>query len=188
MRRKLAVLLAGLAVAGAFVVPATARAAATTPQAGVSTAQAAAEPPGTFEGCFLIVQYYTQKWATADIDDNWLFFGDYADATPYCLYNEYDGDDEIVDYLTGNCLAQDTSDNNQIREEACSPEYLWEEWYVDWQPDLNGSLYMWGNAYTADCLYDNTQEPAIATVNTDGVCNENDEFYWFYFSPYATPS
>jgi hypothetical protein len=176
MRKKLAVLLSGLAVAGALVTPVAAHAATTI-----------RVPPGTLIACSYMQNVYTQKWATDVPDKLWLYFEDVSEETNYCFYQQSNGQDEIQDQTTGNCLSENTSaldkdGHPEVGEESCTVNQAWDQWAVDQHKDnayfydVFYNDYLYKNSY--QCLYDNTQEPAIVTVCPSIPTTNN--FFWFY--------
>jgi hypothetical protein len=184
MLKKLTILLSGLAIAGALVAPAAAQAEVRSPGvAAISTPDLTTPPGGTLAGCDDIKQYQTGKYATDSPDHDWLWFEGYSERTRYCLYDINNNSVyEIEDATTGNCLAVDTSDNNQIEEEGCAAEYSWELWAATDLVAVSGAndAYVWANGIDdeADCLYDYQQEPAVATG-----CANSDTFEWFWLIP-----
>jgi hypothetical protein len=125
----------------------------------------------------LIKNYDTGKYATDSPDHDWLWFEGYSEATEYCFITNGEGYYELQDQTTGNCLAVDTSDNNEIEEEGCAPYYLWEEWdYSVVAESGQYSVVLLHNGIDdeSECLYDYKQEPAVATG-----CIYTDEFEWF---------
>jgi hypothetical protein len=173
MRKKLTVLVAGLAAAGALVMPEAAHA-------------ATARVPGTLDFCTTVQNLYTGKWASDVPDHGWLYFESTSEATRYCFYLQSSGRWEIEDQTTGNCLAENTSARNngnpEVDEESCGVNADWDQWGTDEEQDHNlyqvlFNDYPYNGSY--QCLYDNTQEPAIVTGCPAGNPT-SDDFFWFY--------
>lgn len=171
MRKKLTVLVAGLAAAGVLVLP--------------GAAHAATGVPGTFLFCSEIQNVYTNKLATDVPDHAWLYFEGASDATTYCFYQQSNGLYEIEDQTTDNCLSENTSaldgGNPEVGEESCTVNQAWDQWGVNQQRD-NDVEDVFYNGYkykgSTECLYDNTQEPAIVT-GCPGIPT-SDNFFWFF--------
>jgi hypothetical protein len=177
MRKKLTVLVAGLAAAGALVMPEAAHA-------------ATAKVPGTLVACTTMQNDETGKWATDAPDHDWLYFEGTSDATIYCFYQQSNGLDEIEDQTTGNCLAENTSardnGNPEVDEESCGVNASWDQWGADAQADYGMEQVLYNfDPYKGvyQCLYDYTQEPAIVTA-CPTVEPTTDYFFWFLLGTY----
>ena len=174
MRNKLAVAAGGLVLAIAFGVPAGAQAAVTpsrSAQVKVAAVTPEANPP-----CNSINDRGNGKYATALIDDNFLYFEAQDQATNYCnvTVSGIEGAFEIEDEATGGCVAPESSATQVTVHEdtptACadnangSAYYPWDDWFGTSVGTYHSqTVWLFSSLYNDGCLYDDLQEPAITT-------------------------
>ena len=181
MRRKLAALGGGLVLAVAIGVPAGAQAAGR-PSGTIHAATVSAGPevvnPGPCAGLYDVGNH---KYATNTRDGHInLYFAGPSAGTEYC--NEQIGNSgqfEIVDTYTNQCLAVNSS-NGTVDEDnstACfTNEDSWDRWTAISENSSSQFKWLLKNAYNGECLYDDTQEPAIYSgcKGSDGF----EQFIW----------
>lgn len=179
MRRKLASLIGGLVFVGAFLSPVTA-------QAEVTPIDPLSDriPPN----CTDLYDVGNNEFASDYPDSNWLYFGvGIGDATFYCWVPRNNGAFEIMDLSTLGCLVPDP-DNGQITEDtepACATPNKWDLWtakLVGMSSTGRPEYEFESEHHSSQCLYDNTQDPAIA-----GKCVASDPFEHFIWTAIPVP-
>jgi len=89
---------------------------------------------------------------------------------------------EITDENTDGCVGVNSETNEIVVESsaACAVNgglgYQWDEWTTISYNDGGHTVWQFLNVYTAECMYDDLQQPAIQAS-----CVPTDKFEWFYW-------
>jgi hypothetical protein len=136
--------------------------------------------PGATGACYDIIDYHngTPLWSYVPGNGNYnLYFDNSGSASYFCsVYSQ--GYYQMIDANgSGMCLAVNSS-TGKIYEDtasACAAGDPWTWWFPE--PALatyNGNaVNIFRNHYNSQCMYDNTQRPAIYNG-----CNPYNEFEW----------